>query len=291
MSSRTIINLLLLLAIVILGLVARYEPGLDTPADAQAITGIKADQVHRIHINRPIRNDLVFVKQSDKQWIIERPEPLPADSFKIRALARLAEQEPVRSYSANEMNLADLQLDPPYASAIINDTSIEFGILEPINDLRYVRVTDQVHLIPDTYLQLMETGFSQFVRPGLFSKNERITSVQLPGLLVRKTDNAWETQPPQTVSADVLEQFIDIWQQASSLHIQPANAEQDGEPVEITLANETSPVRFLIISNDPELILARPDYGIQYRMGSRSKAMLTLDATDADADADADVKD
>jgi hypothetical protein len=283
MSSRSIVNLLLLLAIVILGLVARYEPGIEAPADAHAITGIKADQVHRIHINRPIRNDLVFVKQADKQWIMERTVPLPADNFKIRALIRLAEQKPVRSYPVDEMNLADLQLDPPYASAIINNTSIEFGILEPIDDLRYVRVTDKVHLIPDSYLQLMEVGFSQFIRPGLFGKNERITAVQLPDLLVRQTDNDWETQPPKSVSADVLAQFLDSWQQARSLHIQPANAELDGEPVNISLANETSPVQLLIIARDPELILARPDYAIQYRMGSRSKAMLTLDAAQADS--------
>ena len=282
MSSRTTVNLLLLLAIVILGLVARYEPGMETPGDAKAITGIKADQVHRIHINRPIRNDLVFVKQADNQWVMEHVVPLPADNFKIRALARLAEQQPVRSYPVDKMNLADLQLDPPYASAIINDTSIEFGMLEPIDNLRYVRVTDQVHLIPDSYLQLMETGFSQFVRPGLLGKNERITAIQLPNLLVRKTDTGWETQPPQSASADVLEQFIDIWQQATSLHIQPANTEQDGEPVEISLANEMPPVQLLIIARDPELILARPDYGIQYRMGSRSEAMLSLDAAQAD---------
>ena len=283
MSSRSIVNLLLLLAIVILGLLARYEPGIEAPADLQAITDIKVDQIHRIHINRPIRDDLVFIKQADKQWTMESVVPLPADSFKIRALARLAEQKPVRSYAANEMNLADLQLDPPYASAIVNDTAIEFGILEPIDNLRYVRVNDSVHLIPDSYLRLMETGFSQFVRPGLFGENERINTIQLPDLLVRKTETGWETEPTQTVTAEVLEQFLATWQQASSLHIQPANPAQDGEPVEISFTSNTPPVRLLIVARDPELVLARPDYGIQYRMGNRSEAMLSLDAAKADA--------
>ena len=156
-----------------------------------AITDIKVDQVHRIHINRPIRDDLVFVKQADKQWIMEQC------SCRCQPMASRSELSPVwqnrNRYAvtpSNEMNLADLQLDPPYASAIVNDTAIEFGILEPIDDLRYVRVTDSVHLIPDSYLQLMETGFSQFVRPGLFGENERINTIQLPDLLVRKTDNA-----------------------------------------------------------------------------------------------------
>jgi hypothetical protein len=283
MSSRTIINLLLLLAIVILGLVARYEPGIEAPAEPGSITDITASQVHRIHINRPIRNDLVFVKQSDKHWVMEGRTSVPADSFKIRALARLAEQKPVRSYPIDEMKLADLQLDPPYASVIINNTAIEFGILEPIDDLRYVRVNDKVHLIPDSHLQLMETGFSQFVRPRLFGEDQTINAIQLPDLLVRKTTKGWETQPPQSASTDDLAKFIATWQQASSLHIQPASTELNGEVVETRFSNNATPVRLLIVARDPELILARPDYGIQYRMGIPGEVMLTLDAAPAAA--------
>ena len=282
MSSRTIVNLLLLLAIVILGLVARYEPGIEAPIETAAITGIKADQVHRIHVNRPIRDDLVFVRNDDNRWTMERGGSLPADDFKIRALARLAEQKPVRSYTAEEMNLADLQLEPPYASAIINDTSIEFGILEPINDLRYVRVTDQVHLIPDNHLQLMEAGFSQFIRPELFGETEHITSLELPELTVRKTDAGWEAHPAQAVSESTLGQFIDNWQRAKSLHIQPTDAVLDGEPVKVGLADSIPPIKLLIVARDPELILARPDFGVQYRMGSHSASMLTLDAVEDD---------
>lgn len=282
MKSRWTINLLLLAAIIILGLIVRYEPGIEAPEKTQAITGIKAGQVHRIHVNRPTFPDLVLEKQANKQWLIERAAPVPADDFKVRALARLAEQMPARSYPADKMNLAALQLDPPYATAILNDISIEFGLLEPINDLRYVRVNDQVHLIPDNYLQLMETSFTQFVRPDLFDKAEQITAIQLPRLLVRKTDNGWETQPPQSVSDKALQQFFDSWQQASTHHIQPANPEQDGEPIKVSLANATSPVQFLIIARDSDLVLARPDYAIQYRMGNRSEAMLTLEAAQAD---------
>ncbi len=282
MKSRWTINLLLLVTIIILGLIARYEPGIETVKKTEAITDLKVGQIHRIHINRPLRSDLVLARQADKQWLIERATPVPADGFKVRALSRLAEQRPARSYPADSMNLAELQLDPPYATAILNDISIEFGLLEPIDDLRYVRVNDQIHLIPDNYLQLMETSFTQFVRPTLFNKAEQITAIQLPRLLVRKTDIDWETQPPQSANKAALQQFFDIWQQASTQHIRPADPEQDGEPVEVSLANNTSPIQFLIIARKPDLVLARPDYGIQYRLGNRSEAMLTLDAAQAD---------
>jgi hypothetical protein len=284
MKSRLIVNLLLLAAIVALGLVAHFEPGIETPADKPAITTLKAEDVHRIHINRPVRDDLVLVRQRTSYWQIERPVPLPADDFKVGALTRLAEQQPLRSYATSDMDLAELQLDPPYATLILNDTAIEFGNLEPIDQLRYVRVLDRVYLIPDSYLSLMEVGFTQFVRPRLFDDKAHIESIHVPGLDISHSASGWTTVPHQAVSADVIQQFIDIWQEASGNIIQPANPEQSGEPVEIRLQGQTKPVVLQIISRQPELVLSRPDWGIQYSMGNRSEALLSLDAASADVE-------
>jgi hypothetical protein len=282
MKSRWIINLLLLVAIAILGVVAHFEPGIETPQESPAITSLKQTDVHRIHINRPIRNDVVLVRQADGQWLLERTTPLPAEDFKVRALTRLAEQKPVRTYAAADMDLAALQLDPPYANAILNGTTVEFGNLEPIDDLRYIRVGNQVHLIPDSYLQLMEASFTQFVRQRLFDKGARITALRLPGLRLTHEDKGWRLDPVQDIDTDVIQTFIEIWENASSLNVQAADPDKAGEPVEVLFEGSDTPVMFQIISREPELVLVRPDYGIQYRMGNRSEAMLTLDAAKAD---------
>jgi hypothetical protein len=277
-------NLLLLVGIVALGLVARYEPGIEAPTETQAITTLRVDDVHRMHVNRPLRDDLVLVRRSPGNWIIDRPAPLPAEDFKIRALARLAEQKPVRSYPAADMDLATLQLSPPYATIFLNDTPVEFGNLEPIDDLRYVRVGERVHLIPDNYLPLMESSFTQFVRDRLLDKDARVEAIRLPDLSLSRTEQGWQMDPDQGLSAAVLQQFVDIWQDASALNVQAANPEQSGDAIEIRLKGKEAPVRLQIISRKPELVLVRPDYGIQYRMGNRSEAMLTLDAAKADVE-------
>jgi Domain of unknown function (DUF4340) len=282
MKSRMIVNLLLLLGIVVLGLIARFEPGIKPPVLTPAITALKADDVHRIHINRPVRDDLVLQRQSSRNWEIERAVPLPADDFKVRALTRLVEQQPLRSYAADDMDLAALQLAPPYATAIFNETAIEFGSLEPIDSLRYVRVRDHVYLIPDNYLPLLETGFTQFVRLRLFDDKARIASVRIPDLAITRTGSEWTVDPQQSVSADVIQQFIDIWQDASAISIQPADPGQSGEEVTIGLRDRAEPVMLQVISRQPELVLSRPAWGIQYRMGNRSEALLTLDAASAD---------
>lgn len=282
MKSRWIINLLLLLGIAALALIARFEPGIEPPAEIPAITSLRIEDIHRIHINRPTHRDLVLLRQSPEHWVIDRAAPLPADTFKVRALARLAEQKPARSYPAKDMDLAALQLAPPYATVILNDTAVEFGNLEPIDNLRYVRAGDRVYLIPDNYLPLMEAGFTQFVRQRLFDDSAHIQAIHLPNLSLTRSDSGWQLAPQRQVSADALQQFVDIWQGASALSVQPANPELAGTPVQIQLQGIDEPVTLQIIGRAPELILARPDYGIQYRMGDRGEAMLTLDAAKAD---------
>lgn len=284
MKSRWIINLMLIVAIGMLILVAYFEPGIDDQAETPAITTLKKDQLHRIHLNRPVRNDLVLVKTATQGWVIEHRPELPADDYQVNALQRLAEQKAVRSYAASELDLAQLQLDPPYATAILNDTAIEFGNLEPLQELRYVRVADQVHLIPDLYLQLIEASYTQFVRRRLLNENTRIASISLPGLSVAKTDQGWTVEPQQEVSADTLQQFVDRWQIATGLNIQTADTSAEGDNVELILADSGQRVIFVISARQPELVLVRPDLGIQYRMGELGDSLLSLTAPEPGAE-------
>jgi hypothetical protein len=278
MKSRWIINLLLLVAIGILMLVAYFEPGIDEQAEIPAITGLEKDQLHRIHLNRPVRDDLVLVRKAAGDWVIERTPELPADDYQVNALQKLAEQKAVRSYPAAELDLAQLQLDPPYATAILNDTVIEFGNLNPLQGLRYVRVADQVHLIHDLYLHLIEASYTQFVRRRLFADDTRFSRINLPDFSVTRTEQDWTVEPQQAVSADTLQQFIDRWQNATGLNIQAADSTTEGEggSVELIQADSGHSIKLVISAREPELVLAHPELGIQYRMGELGGDLLNL---------------
>ena len=276
MKSRWIVNLLLVLATAVLLLIVYFEPGIDEPAEAPAITSLTKDQLHRIHLNRPLRDDLVLVKKGTGQWIIQHTPELPADDYQANALHRLAEQKAVRSYAASELDLGQLQLEPPNATAALNDTVVEFGNLDPLEGLRYVRVADQVHLIPDLYLQLMQASYTQFVRRRLLDDNTRIDRIVLPDFSINRTDQGWTVDPPQEVSADNLQQFVDRWQAAAALHIQAADTVTEGESVELVRAGGVPSINFVISAREPELVLARPDLGVQYRMGDLGGSLLSL---------------
>ena len=274
MKSRWITNLLLLIAIAALTLIARYEPGIEQAPEPPAITSLTVDDVQRVHLNRPVRDDMVLQKTGSQDWIIERTPSLPAANFQVNALLKLVEQKAVRSYPVADLELSQLQLEPPYATAILNDIVIEFGSLEPLQGLRYIRVADQVHLIPDLYLHLVQAGYTQFARRRLIDAGAHITAIKLPELSVQQTTGNWSIQPEQEISADALQRFIDDWQQAAALNVQATDTTANGETVEITFAGKPGNINFVIVSREPELVLARPDLGIQYRMGSNGIKLL-----------------
>lgn len=277
MKSRWIINILLIVAVVILTLVARYEPGIDAPAAPQILTSLHTDEIQTIRINRPLREDLLFSKTGNT-WTIDREPALPADEFQVRTLLNLAEQAAVRSYPVAELELSRLALDPPYATVTLDGTDVHFGSLEPLEELRYTRVGDHVHLISDMYQHLIEADYTQFVRRRLLAEQARISGLDVPGFSLNKADGGWQITPSsEDVSADALQQLVDNWQQASALHVRPAEATpDDAQEVTLSLGEPERRVRFLIAAREPELVLVRPEFGLRYHMGNRADNLLAL---------------
>ena len=278
MKSRWLINLLLFTSVVMLALIARFEPGIDEP-QTLTVTPMKIDAVERLRITRPLRDELVFERDADGFWWIARDPRLPAELFQINALTRMAEQTVVRSYPVSELDLAQLELDPPRASLTLNDTRIDFGGIEALENLRYLRVDDRVNLAPDLYLYLVEAGYTQYVRRQLLPQQSRITALSLPGLMLRQDESGWTLTPERTIAADDIQQFIDSWQAATAINIRETDALQDGEHITLQLADQDKPVELIIVSREPELVLARPALGIEYRMGNIGSRLLEPDST------------
>lgn len=283
MTSRWLLNLFLLAAIGALGLIAYYEPGVEKPATAAKVTALTQNAIERIHVERRLQEPIELERQGPDWWIKGEPT-LPADAFQVRALARLAGQTATRSYPAGSLDLAQLQLDPPAASVVFNQTRVDLGTLDALESLRYVRVDDQVHLIPDLYEHLIEAGVTQFIRRRLFREGQRITAIALPGFSLHQADGAWTDAHGKPIAAGQAQPFIERWQEAAALNVRKAEPGAAGDTVSVELREPEQAVTLVIRSREPELVLVRPDYGIEYRLGDRSKEFLQLPAAnDADA--------
>jgi hypothetical protein len=279
-GSRSLLNLGLVALVIALLLVAYFRPGLEPEPEPQPITRqLDPAAVTTIHIERQDRAPLAFSKEGDLWYLTKTGGRLPAADFQVRALLRLLKATSLHSYPADSLELATLGLDPPRATVRIDALTVYFGTTDALERKRYVRIDDAIHLIDDQYQQLINAEWANFVSGRLLVTRGPITRLELPGMtLAYDDDRHWQLDPEQAMAnADALQGLIDRWQTASALYVQAYSGSESAEYVTLHTRDSEEPLHLQVVSHTPDLILARPEWGIQYHLGSDMQAsLLTL---------------
>jgi hypothetical protein len=94
----------------------------------------------------------------------------------------------------------------------------------------------------------------------------------------------WQLSPGKPdVSADAIQQLLDHWKNASALYARRYDGSKPDETITLEFSDMPETLTFKVISHSPELVLARPDWGIQYHFsGDMKKSLLTLQETPAE---------
>jgi len=278
MSSRNLLNILLLLGAAALAATAWYRPGKAPPKAPQTLTGLKPGQIHQVRITRADHPPIVLRKR-DSHWYLEGKPELPAAQFAVASILRLADQKATRSYPAGQLDPAKLKLDKPRITVTFNDgPAIAFGTTEPLEHQRYVQVNGKIHLIHDEVERLVETGRTGFVSRRLLPLNATLDALDLPDLkLERDKQGNWKVHPAhKKASADDLQALADAWTAASALTVSRYQPGKDGRShgtVKVTFKHHAA-VQFTIVHRKPELVLGRADLGLAYHMGSDAAGRL-----------------
>lgn len=278
MNKRLLLNLLMLIGVLVLIAVVVYKPGIETPPENPPLTTLDAGQITGMEIVRGEDDRLALERREDGWWIVGDPA-LPADPIQVNSLLRLLDTRPARSYPASELELAQLQLDPAQTILRLDATELRFGGTDPLDNLRYVQLGDQVHLIQDNYQHILRGGQAQFASRKLLPEGAVIAAIQLPEHRIDKqTGNGWSVEPaPEHLSADAAQKLIDAWTHASALWVRKLQEMPDTKPVIIELADGRQ-IRFELHQAEGETLLARPDLGLQYQLPEESaKPLLELE--------------
>ena len=280
MSTRTLLNLVLFLAILGLALVAWFKPGVK-PVDAPRpiTTGLTPEQTGSLTVERLTRDPLTFSRRDGRWFLLADNRELPAADFQVRALLRLLEATATRHYPAGSLDLAALGLQPPRARVVMDDVDFRFGATDALKKQRYVQVGDTVYLIDDQYQHLLNAAWPNFVSRQILEGRGAITRLELPEMTLAYTDDGhWQLDPEQQdVSADALQILIENWQNATALLTRRDDDSATGETVTVYTRDSTRPIVLRIVTRTPDLILARADWGIQYLLpGSEADDLFTL---------------
>ena len=114
------------------------------------LTALDPDAVTRIELDIPAIASQAFERRADGWWRV-KPSEARADDARVQRLARLAATPAARWIPLSGITLSEVGLDHPSATLVLNGTRLEYGGLTAIDDLRYVRVRDQVALVPRQY--------------------------------------------------------------------------------------------------------------------------------------------
>ncbi|HJR12618.1 MAG TPA: hypothetical protein VJ833_01815 [Rhodanobacteraceae bacterium] len=118
--------------------------------DPPTLTPLDPDAMTRIELDIPPIAPQVFERRADGWWRIQ-PSEARADDARVQRLAKLAATSVARWMPWSDITPAQVGLDHPSATLVLNGVRLEYGGLTAIDDLRYVHVGGKVALVPRQY--------------------------------------------------------------------------------------------------------------------------------------------
>ncbi|HKJ52056.1 MAG TPA: DUF4340 domain-containing protein [Gammaproteobacteria bacterium] len=263
LSRRWIVNGLLILSIL---LVAFIGYRLDAPSETAALRSPAqpgSAAIERIEIETGSAS-LRLVREADG-WAIVEPVHWPADSNSVKRLIGIVDTGNTPPLDAASADLAALGLDKPVAQLRIGDTRVGFGATNNIGARRYTMIDSELYLLDDRQLPFVLQGLSGFVDRHLMPPRFELTALSLPGNdLVRDDSGDWRTNGDGAVDIRRLAELADNWQRLEASRISAIDPARHPQADIAATLDDGSRHQFLLLSVDPELVIANPELGLQY---------------------------
>ena len=296
MTSRTLLNLALLLIVLILVALVVLEPGKTPEPEAVLLTDLKDTDVSKVKIVRKDRDTIELEKKSG-HWQMLAPYALPANDYKVASVLKLLATETAARYNLSDLDPARFDLLTPALSISFNDSlKIDFGNTEPLQKQRYVRIDRQLYLIPDYYYYQLVGTSTDYLDHALIPKGEKIIRLELPDLTLALKEGKWTLSPEnKDYSADAYTDLLNEWQHAHAVELRAMKSEDKknpsnkplGKQIRVFLQGSEIPIRYTLHRTEDEFVLIRPDKNIEYVMASdKADALLGLQKSTPDVEPD-----
>lgn len=262
MLSRTFLNIALFVVVALLA-VYIYITGQDEQAAIknEQLTQLSAGEVSQIHIQHNQRH-IELIKQGDT-WRMRQPIDIEANSFRIDTLLKLLDTVSHASYPAIKLDPGKYGLDDASTSIRFNDVTLDFGIINPINNYRYVRRGETVHLIDDHYYPLLSSQTGTLVAREMIAGDAVIEKLVLPEQTLYKDEkNRWRSS--SDIDPDAINETLYQWKHGQSFGVHNYMQRDSLAEISVFLAGNTDAVRFYVTDIEPWLIIARPELDIEY---------------------------
>ena len=259
MKKHLFTNFFLLLLVIGLGLFL-FTDEIDQNGIIK-LSSLSTDTITQISIHHKQRD--ILLKKSDQQWRLTKPVDINANQFRIKTLLNLLSTSSLARYKAEDIELKKYGLSQPETHITFNDLKIEFGIVNPINQLRYIKIDGEVHLTEDNFYPLLSSQIGTLIARELIPAEATITKLVLPENSFTRDDNdIWKSN--KNISSDAIVEAIYQWQHKQAFAVHDYMQRDSLGEIQVYLKNMETPVSFHITDIDPWLIITRPDIELEY---------------------------
>jgi len=283
MTRRAWLNLALLSLVIILGVLAYFEPGGKKVEVQPPLLALSQSQVNRIRIEAR-NNQPVQLERTSDGWMITDPIQVAASDYRVNNMLQLLTATSYSFFSVTERPLSEFGLEHPAGRIVFNDQAIEFGDNEPINNHRYVRVGDQIHLIDDRYYYQSQMMLTALIDTALVPAGSSLKQILLPDLKLQQQQGQWQARwrPSASKSTavelrqDAIDTLVDEWRRARAMRIDHYQADKAEDEIELEYSDGHRET-LEILEREPELILGRKGLDLRYHLSAdQGDRLLTL---------------
>lgn len=272
MNQRWLLNLGLLLVIAVLALVVAFEPGKQKEAEIKLT---EVDPKGVVSLSLKHKETMAFEKR-DGRWWLSAPFAAPANEFRVTELINIATAKSFSRYPIKAEELKQFELDAPKAELTVGGVVMSFGGSDPLESRRYVKVGDTLHLVADDFYHHLIASAADFVERKLLVGDSNLVELQLPDFKLKRADGKWVFDPASD-QAGPGDQLVGEWRNARAIEVRKL---EQGKPIVgpavRLVAEDGSSVEFIVTQRDPDLWLARKDWGLQYQIvGETGKLLLS----------------
>lgn len=269
MQRRAWINVALAAGVAAMAAVAWLKPGKqDTEV---AVSKLAPADVKAIRVEKAGREIAQLARGADG-WRLTAPFAARADEIMVQRLTGILGAKAGEKLPAT--GLARYDLDPPFARLTFDSQSFSFGTFNAVVGAQYVLTNGGIYLLAPRYAAGIPDEAPALASKQLFASGEAPVAIALPGFRVESVGGKWMLSPGRgDLSQDDLARWMDEWRLASALAVGGAPEQRMKEAIKVTLKDGRA-VELDIVQREPDLVLARRDERLTYRIAKATAARL-----------------
>ena len=201
-----------------------------------------------------------------------QPYAMPAHEFRIQSLLGLPGANSDKHYDTSDIDLDTYGLQTPGAHIQFNNTHIYFGKTNPVTGFRYVQINNTMHLLLDNLYPLIRSQATSFVDLALLPDKAKIKRLNLPDIELVHAQKGWSSST-QNITADQIHTLLQSWHYAKAFATHGYTQRESLGQIKIEF-DQHKTIEFSITAEQPWMILARADMGIEYHLDASQKSAL-----------------